>query len=64
MSFSALCGELKMLGLHLLTASTAVSNKRAQVLLEKNGFQNIRILEKHIDVRGKTIDAFFYELNC
>lgn len=63
LAFSILCCELKKLGLIQLTASTAITNKRAQALLEKNGFRKQKILERHITVRGSKIDEFLYDLS-
>jgi [ribosomal protein S5]-alanine N-acetyltransferase len=50
------------LGLHRVEAGTAVDNVASQRVLEKNGFRNVGVLERHLMLNGKWVDHYLYEL--
>lgn len=60
LAFTRLCNDLFKHGFGRLMASTAVSNQRAQSVLQRSGFKKIEILHEHITVRGQKIDEFVY----
>lgn len=50
------------LGLHRVEAGTAVDNVASQRVLEKNGFRNVGVLERHLMLNGEWVDHYLFEL--
>jgi ribosomal-protein-alanine N-acetyltransferase len=50
------------LGLHRVEAGTAVANVASQRVLEKNGFRNVGLLERHLMLNGEWVDHYLFEL--
>jgi ribosomal-protein-alanine N-acetyltransferase len=50
------------LALHRVEAGTAVANVGSQRVLEKNGFRNVGLLERHLMLDGEWVDHYLFEL--
>lgn len=51
------------LKLEKLTAYTATTNLRSRNLLEKIGFQKVKLLENRLEVRGQSLNNYLYCLD-
>jgi ribosomal-protein-alanine N-acetyltransferase len=49
------------LSLHRVEAFTQVSNKASQLVLERNNFQRVGVLGRHIHIAGRWRDEFLFE---